>query len=988
MGRNAPPEHIVFKDFKGLRTSIGDPAPNSAISCRNVVRSKKLGHLELGIPYEFRFPTEDANLPQSGDLEISNYLNPAIHKITNLVFENVHNFYVPDHGGRNITVVVGTYTKTGFFPGNPAINRSGLFVRPFWDGAAWVDKWRELTEMFVFEITSLNSASVVPISVPNTGIDVSGAVGTITWETSNPAHPAGWELATDDAYHRKLTLPAGAQSYYLVGQQIRLDWLPAGVTIDGIAFRLLARASSDLCPVKVESLLLVKNGSPTGVAKSDATAWNLVDEEHTIGGAADLWSASFISTDDIGFFLTMKNYDAVSREFFLNRVVIDIYTSTGALMRLNISEGAAPYDFAAADPGAEVFNAEYFKGWTIVYDGFGDNENYDLIRKCGYDGAKYFFDLYHLTDEFDSISVGRKILVYRNFLTAETPSVLSSYCHNVLNEMRVTTGGSPTDLVLMAGFRETTNAIPAYFHRPDLDELVLAHGGAEEWPHAVKFVILGPFDVAPPNDGVATKYYFKYAIVYDDGSRGRLYDAIREYNGTWEADNTTRLLGGTPLSGFRALWSPGAFPKRGRGIAIYMSDDNQYFYKVKELNLVEPTDATPVLPIVRSYSEKLVMGLSGVKHLYAYRNVAITVDDFNTDIPEANADIGRSPADAGIIRYTQAAVIGVHNFAVGVYANGQYQRNKVYSSAIAGSGREEYDIFPDDPIHALSVEYNDADEALSVVGLNNRIAVHKKRSIVLLRYSPNEGYIRDIVTKGWGMAAPRPLAEYDGSLYWLDYSGVMKFNENGIEIINRAWLQDLLALSDSVKEAAIATFDRNNKKYILVLGALVYHYDLLDGEWMIEDWNDLPLRFSIDNTANRVTFLAEDNSGVRNLFVLDEGIIHNGGQYDFSYETNEIDHPSPVPFDLNLMEIYLRYRSTIDFQVTAYKNDTAEVLFGPVTLSKNNYRTLIQLSDDARCSSFRIKVSGRAIDQYTSWKLKRMGMRYQPLEISGDIIVE
>ena len=326
--------------------------------------------------------------------------------------------------------------------------------------------------------------------------------------------------------------------------------------------------------------------------------------------------------------------------------------------------------------------------------------------------------------------------------------------------------------------------------------------------------------------------------------------------------------------------------------------------------------------------------------------------------------------------------------AVGVYANGQYQKNKVYSSAIAGSGAEEYDIFPDDPIHALSVEYNDADEALSVVGLNNRIAVHKKRSIVLLRYSPNEGYIRDIVTKGWGIAAPRTLAEYDGSLYWLDYSGVMKFNENGIEIINRAWLQDLLALSDSVKEAAIATFDRNNKKYILVLGALVYHYDLLDGEWMIEDWNDLPLRFSIDNTANRVTFLAEDNSGVRNLFVLDEGIIHNGGQYDFSYETNEIDHPSPVPFDLNLMEIYLRYRSTIDFQVTAYKNDTAEVLFGPVTLSKDNYRTLIQLSDDARCSSFRIKVSGRAIDQYTSWKLKRMGMRYQPLEISGDIIVE
>ena len=979
MGRNAPPEHIVFKDFKGLRTSIGDPAPNSAIGCRNVVRSKKLGHLELGIPYEFRFPTEDANLPQSGDLEISNYLNPAIHKMTNLVFENVHNFYVPDHGGRNITVVVGTYTKTGFFPGSPTVDRSGVFVRPFWDGSAWIDAWRELTEMFIFELTSLGSTNpgVVTAAPPFLGNDAT--VGTVDWIPSGspPSNPGAFTRLNDDIFI-EATLNAAAQSKYAnLSGGVSLTFLPVGTTIVGVTAHIIGKGSVDTCPVQLENVRLVKNGALAGTVKTDTSTWDIEKSEKTLGGAADLWGTTFLRTDTISIAVSAKNYDSVARKISLDQIYLKVHINPGGLNQINISEGADPYDFAVLDPLAGVFNGDYFKGWTIVYDRSGDNENYDLVVRCGYDGTRYFLETTHPVTDFTSRIAGTKILLYRNFLTSETPAALSSYFHNVLNEMRLTTGNLFSDLALKGGFRTKPAVIfDGSDPLPQVDELILVHSGAEDWKYAVLAAITGTSPGAQ-NPLSAGTYYLKYSIVYDDGSIGPLYDVITRTAGVFSASAQVIVADGEQIS-LTVYRSYGAFPKKGRGVNIYMSDDNVYFYRVKAFDVSAEN----------AVSLSAVGGLPAALHHYGYLDVAVDAADWNADIPEANADIGRSPADAGIIRYTQAAVIGVHNFAVGVYANGQYQRNKVYSSAIAGSGREEYDIFPDDPIHALSVEYNDADEALSVVGLNNRIAVHKKRSIVLLRYSPNEGYIRDIVTKGWGIAAPRTLVEYDGSLYWLDYSGVMKFNENGIEIINRAWLQDLLALSDSVKEAAIATFDRNNKKYILVLGALVYHYDLLDGEWMIEDWNDLPLRFSIDNTANRVTFLAEDNSGVRNLFVLDEGIIHNGGQYDFSYETNEIDHPSPVPFDLNLMEIYLRYRSTIDFQVTAYKNDTAEVLFGPVTLSKDNYRTLIQLSDDARCSSFRIKVSGRAIDQYTSWKLKRMGMRYQPLEISGDIIVE
>lgn len=977
------PETVVFREFRGLQTALGEPAPNSAKNCRNLVRNRRLGDLELGVPYGYKFPSDiGSSLPQVVDLEKNHWLDPAIHKISNLVFENIHNFYVPEHGGRNITVAIGTYRKTAFFPGSPTLDRSGVFVRPYWDGLTWVDAWRELSEMFTFEITSINSASAIPISVPNTGISTSAAVGTVAWAASDPAHPNGWDLFTDDAYHRKLTLPAGAQSHYLIGQQISLGWLPGGVTITGIRIRLLGRASAVATDVRVESLQLTKNGSVTGVAKTDATTWNLADEEHALGAAGDMWSASFTSGDTLGFFLTMKNYAGAERIFYLNRVVIDIYTSIGGLMRFNISEGAAPYDFATLDPEETVFNGSYFNGWTIAYDGAGDNENYDLVKACGFDGAKYFLEIPHLTSEYaSSIAVGRKIHLHRNFLTREMPSSLASYCHNVLNEMRLTTGGAEVDQALMAGFRKTTNGLPEYAHRPDLDELVLGHAGAEDWPWAVTLAILGPFDLAPPNDGQGDLYRFKYAIVYDDGSRGRLYDAVRVYNGVWERNNTTRILGSAPLSGFRVLWSPGAFPKRGRGIAIYMSNDDVYYDRVQLLNLVEPSEAAPELPIVGSYSEKVVDGPSGLKHCWAYRNVAITLADFHADIPEAQVDAGRSIADAGIIRYTQAAVIGSHAYAVGVYANGRYQPNRVYSSSINGDGVYQYDNFPDDPIHALSVEYNDADAALAVIGLNNRIAVAKKRSLVLLRFDPSAGYVRDVVTKGWGIASARTLVEFDGDLYWLDYAGVMKFNEGGIQIVNREWLQDLLDLPDAVKEAAIATFDRNNKLYILRLNGLLYILDLLTGEWMIDEYNDVPERFSIDNARNRVDFLAGGE-----IFSIGEGIVHNGGQYTFSYESNEIDRPGPDPVDLNLLKVFLRYRSTVDFTLTLYRDDTNEVIAGPLTVSKDYYRAVLLVPREKLCTSFRWKVQGTAVDQFSAFRLQRIGFVYQPIEITGDVL--
>lgn len=964
------PETVLFTEFLGLQTSLGEPAPNSARALSNLVRNRHVGDLELPIPYNLKFVSDNiASLPQVLELERSNFLDPAIHKISNLEFENIHNFYVPDHGGKNITVAIGTYRKTGFFPGNPTIDRSGVFVRPFWDGAAWVDAWRQLTEEFIFELVSLGAAGTPSNTSENFGALANDAsVGERSWTNPINAQNDGGPVTRCDTKYQE-------QSNYLLGTGI-VPTVAAGKRIVGVELKIKHEPVIGTPDFQFKNLQLLKNGVPLGAVK-DGAVFADAQPFHTttFGSATDNWGIDFASGDSIGARFTYMNhfYDptqpALFRGMHVDHFYLVVYLNDNTSYRLYLDNGPGSYDFAAADPDAAVFNNKYFEGWTIVYAAFGDDENYDRVRSCGYEGVKYFFDLHHLNTSFASRVAGTKIIAYRNFLTAEMPSVLNSFFHNTLNEMRLTTGNAASDVALMAGFRTKAENEPFPF-----DEIIAGHAQSEDWKYAVLLAITGSVAGAPAQDDglVAGTYYFKYALVYDDGSRGPLRDAVTLDTGVYNAVPSIPIVADSAIT-IEILRSVGAFPKRGKGIAIYMSDDNQFFYKVREIVFSEGNEL----------SAPVTLGPTGAKHHFISTPSTIFASDWNADIPEAQVDVGRSIADSGVIRYTQATVIGAHAYAVGVYANGVYQPNRVYSSSINGDGRSQYDNFPDDPIHALSVEYNDADSARAVIGLNNRIAVFKKRSIVLLRFDPSAGYIRDVVTKGWGIASPRTLAEYDGNLYWLDYAGVMKMNEGGIELINTGWLQDLLALDDATKESAIAVFDRNHKLYILRLDDRLWIYDLLSRQWTVEDYNDTPERFTIDDSRNRIDFLNGDN-----ILTIGEGIVHAGGAYPFFYESNEHDRrDQPAAVDLNLLKVYLRYRSTVDFQLSLFKDDTNELLFGPVTLSKQYYRSVVLLPESiGMCTSFRWKIQGQAVDQFSAFRLQRIGFTYQPIDITGDIL--
>ena len=76
---------VLIKNFNGLVTNIGDAPVGSAAYTRNFVRNKMRGWLSASKGYAQKFFDDTATgLPQTTDNAGDNYLDPAIHKISNL----------------------------------------------------------------------------------------------------------------------------------------------------------------------------------------------------------------------------------------------------------------------------------------------------------------------------------------------------------------------------------------------------------------------------------------------------------------------------------------------------------------------------------------------------------------------------------------------------------------------------------------------------------------------------------------------------------------------------------------------------------------------------------------------------------------------------------------------------------------------------------------------------------------------------------------
>ncbi|GEM_PF-7117068 len=982
-----PLQTIIHKEFLGLRSSIADPPSNSAKNMSNLVLHRRRGILEQADGYGLKFPDGVTDLPQVTDATKPNYIDPAIHKITALTWENIHNFFVPDHGGRNITVAVGKYTKASFFPISLSTDQFGIWVRPWYDSVQelWSDdpgwnatlpRWQELTEFQVFELLGLQNGSVFTLQVDgvtfanDTSIGISGWINFVNAKLDDSIATYCW---VDDDNR--------ASNYLMVGGINLATLLPAGSTIAGIEVYIKRRRSVGNNREFIDVARLTKNGVLAGPQKN-GSLWPETYETFRYGSPTDNWNAGITQADTLGVAIS-GGYLAgrhLSTTAEIDHVYFKIYYYSGSdAFRLTVNTTGTKYRFREIDVINKVFNDDYFKDWTLVYNQLEDSENYDLIRNCGYDGADYFLELFHPNSDFASRTPGTKLIAYRNFIFARFPLDISSFIYNLLAEIRLTTGNGTGDISVMAGFR--TKSLTVIDQSTSLqyplrtDALVCDAQTMDFWRYAT-LVAINLASFAPAADPLPAKtYHVKYALRLDDASITRLYDAKSVNAGVFTDVNNVVLDGSRALE-INVYRSFGAFPRRGKSVVVFVSDDNLQFAQVSEIDLT----------VAATFNAVSVANLPTGKHFYAVGQTRITKSMWASDNPESTIWTDKADEDDGIIRYKHGLVLAPNIYAVGVRdaSLDKVLPNQIFVSAIAGDGARQYDVFPNDPTHVIDLEFSDGDEVVGLASIDQTIIAIKRRAIVAVSKDRTLGYVRQFVTRGYGIASVRTLVSWDDLLYWLDYNGVIRFSTRGINVVNYAWLQDLRNMSDIVKEAAFAVIDRVNRQYRLTLNGRMYIMDLDTGEWTIEDYVLLPERFAV-NVDGVIDFI---NGNSLESLSLGSG-QQDGSNFSVLYETNEVQHPeSDEDIDLNVIALYVRYQSDVDLTLRLFKNATTEEIGGsPWTLLKAQTRVRVK-PIEARCSSFRLQLSATTTATNQNISILRLGAKYQSIAAGGTELTE
>jgi hypothetical protein len=151
----------AIKNFLGLRTSVSEPEPGTALIASNFKRNRIRGWLELadglaarsyvagGTTYaaSATFPNviDSTDVPTGVDL--------TDRGIESFVPKKLYSFSLSDQGGRAITTLFASYTKR-YSGHNGSVATSGVWITPYYESGAWVDGWLELTEFYVFKFAS------------------------------------------------------------------------------------------------------------------------------------------------------------------------------------------------------------------------------------------------------------------------------------------------------------------------------------------------------------------------------------------------------------------------------------------------------------------------------------------------------------------------------------------------------------------------------------------------------------------------------------------------------------------------------------------------------------------------------------------------------------------------------------------------------------------------------------------------------------------
>jgi hypothetical protein len=169
-----------YDKFLGIHSSEAAPSANSARSSIGMVRDRVRGRLRLSDGY-----TAPLTLPV---LDQVNH-NTQFH-IDNLVWKDVHSVYIPNEGGRYVTLAVAYYRKITHYGDVAHEYRWGVWANPYYDGG-WVDEWRELTENYIIKIISRGpGAKQITVGDNN--------VPTFAGDVFTTARMVGWSILYDD----------------------------------------------------------------------------------------------------------------------------------------------------------------------------------------------------------------------------------------------------------------------------------------------------------------------------------------------------------------------------------------------------------------------------------------------------------------------------------------------------------------------------------------------------------------------------------------------------------------------------------------------------------------------------------------------------------------------------------------------------------------------------------------------------------------------
>jgi len=326
----------------------------------------------------------------------------------------------------------------------------------------------------------------------------------------------------------------------------------------------------------------------------------------------------------------------------------------------------------------------------------------------------------------------------------------------------------------------------------------------------------------------ASTYYVKYAVKEGD-NWSKLYKGPLNATLTYDVTGTNAITtGANELIQLRLHIEPASISKRASDIRIYMSEDDLFYYRVKDVALADLAFGSGEGAHGTTYIDES----STSWNFYGYYEV-LTIDgpDWTAAGAEGSADIGRGVDDDGVFLYgavetTERAGQVVPIFG-DVTVDGQDYHSRVFIPSITGAGRYQTDVIQNDRTRDLVADPAPGVTVRAIANLSDdRFLILTNASIAHLSLiGGSASWNIRVLTSDDGIAANRSLVVNDRRAMWAGGNAVWSFSlGEGRRVMNPDWRESYEAIADKSGILGGIHIDKGN--YVLVVGGTHYVFPL------------------------------------------------------------------------------------------------------------------------------------------------------------------